>query len=200
MNPAFELSYWRFGLRIAQAWLERLGKPRLPLRDDVLMKLAPLPHKDGLYLMKEGLDNTYTEMNFEHPALTGAYGMIPGDGVDPAIMAASVRKILETWTWDRCWGWDFPMMAMAAAKTDQPELAIEALLHPAPKNDYAVSGVCKGGPEGAYFPGNGGLLFAIALMCAGWEQEPGAPALRNNPGFPDDGTWNVAWEGLSPAL
>ena len=95
------------------------------------------------------------------------------------------------------------MVAMAAAKTGQPELAIEALLHPTPKNEYAASGVCKGGPEGAYFPGNGGFLFAIAMMCAGWEHEPGqtaAPELRHAPGFPADGTWKVEWEGLLPAL
>ena len=48
--------------------------------------------QDGLYLMQEGMTDTYTKWNWEHPALVGAYGMLPGDGVDPAIMRATVRK------------------------------------------------------------------------------------------------------------
>ena len=44
-----------------------------------------------------------------------------------------------------------------------------------------------------YLPGNGGLLTAVAMMCAGWDGSEGV-----NPGFPSDGTWNVRWEGLSP--
>ena len=35
---------------------------------------------------------------------------------------------METWQWDRSWGWDFPMAAMAAARTGQPELALDFLL------------------------------------------------------------------------
>ncbi|MCW3099941.1 MAG: hypothetical protein JWL77_5559 [Chthonomonadaceae bacterium] len=43
-----------------------------------------------------------------------------------------------------------------------------------------------------YLPGNGGLLYAVAMMAAGWD---GAPK-RHAPGFPDDGSWTVQWEGL----
>jgi hypothetical protein len=43
--------------------------------------------------------------------------------------------------------------------------------------------------------GNGGLLYATALMAAGWD---GAPN-RNAPGFPGNGQWNVRWEDLSRA-
>jgi len=46
-----------------------------------------------------------------------------------------------------------------------------------------------------YLPANGGLLYATALMAAGWD---GAPE-RNAPGFPDNGQWNVRWENLRPA-
>ncbi|MBR5625999.1 MAG: hypothetical protein IKW74_00075, partial [Thermoguttaceae bacterium] len=102
----------------------------------------------------------------------------------------------------RCWGWDFPWMAMAAARTGQQELAIEILLSSSPRNAYDERGVNTGGPC-PYLPGNGGLLYAIALMCAGWEQP--APdtlehSLSNAPGFPDNGQWNVRWEGLQKAL
>jgi hypothetical protein len=44
-----------------------------------------------------------------------------------------------------------------------------------------------------YFPSNGGLLFAVALMAAGWDGEK-TPA----PGFPKDGRWQVKVEGLRP--
>ena len=43
-----------------------------------------------------------------------------------------------------------------------------------------------------YLPGNGGLLTTIAMMCAGWD----GCKTDNNPGFPQDGTWNVKWEGF----
>jgi hypothetical protein len=46
----------------------------------------------------------------------------------------------------------------------------------------------------AYLPGNGGLLIAIAMMAAGWQDGPASHA----PGFPNDGTWTVRWEGLQP--
>jgi hypothetical protein len=46
-----------------------------------------------------------------------------------------------------------------------------------------------------YLPGNGGLLYATALMAAGWD---GAPR-GNAPGFPHNGQWTVRWEGLKIA-
>jgi hypothetical protein len=193
-NPAFELSYWRFGLRVAQQWRERLGMPRESNWDKVLQNLAPLPVNEGLYLAEEGMTNTYTQWNWEHPSLIGPLGMLPGDGVDPVVMRATVRKVVETWQWERkSWGWDFPMVAMAAARNGEPQLAIEALLNPASKNQFTANGLSEGGPF-PYFPSNGGLLAAAAMMAAGWD---GAPP-RNAPGFPDDGQWVVRWEGLKP--
>jgi len=46
----------------------------------------------------------------------------------------------------------------------------------------------------AYLPVNSSFLSAVALMAAGWD---GAPHV-NAPGFPQDGTWKVKWEGLEP--
>ena len=46
-----------------------------------------------------------------------------------------------------------------------------------------------------YLPGNGGLLYAVAMMAGGWD---GAPK-RHAPGFPDDGRWTVQCEGFEPA-
>jgi len=193
-NPAFELSYWRFGLRTAQQWRKRMGLAPDPQWERVLQGLAPLPVDNDLYLQQEGMTNTFTKMNWEHPSLIGPLGMLPGDGVDPAVMKNTVRKVMASWKWDACWGWDFPMMAMAAARNGEPALAIEALLHPSRKNGFNELGLSTGGPF-PYFPSNGGLLYAVALMAAGWDGCPNRPA----PGFPDDGSWNVKWEGLNPA-
>jgi hypothetical protein len=193
-NPTFELSYWRTGLRWAQVWRERLGLARVEKWDDVIQKLAPLPVQDGVYLSQENMPDTYTNMNWEHPSLIGPGGMLPGDGADPETVRRTVQKVWETWQWDRCWGWDFPMMAMAAARSGNPQMAVDALLHPSFKNAINRAGLSTGGPF-PYFPTNGGILYAVALMAAGWDGAPNQPA----PGFPNDGSWVIRSEGLAPA-
>jgi hypothetical protein len=193
-NPTFELSYWRTGLRWAQTWRERLGLPREQRWDEVIARLAPLPVQDGVYLSQENMPDTYTNMNWEHPSLIGPGGMLPGDGTDVETVRRTIRKVWETWQWDKCWGWDFPMMAMAAARNGDAQMAVDALLHPSYKNAYNAAGLSTGGPF-PYFPSNGGLLYAIAMMAAGWDGAPDTPA----PGFPNDGSWTVRYEGLSSA-
>jgi len=46
-----------------------------------------------------------------------------------------------------------------------------------------------------YLPGNGALLYAVAMMAAGWDGALDRPA----PGFPSGGRWVVRWEGLRRA-
>ncbi|MDR1456070.1 MAG: hypothetical protein LBJ01_10495 [Tannerella sp.] len=193
-NPTFELSYWRTGLRWAQTWRERLGLPRERRWDDVMARLAPLPVENGVYLLQENMFDTYTKMNWEHPSQIGPGGVLPGDGTDAATVRRTVRKVWETWQWDRCWGWDFPMMAMAAARNGETQIAVNALLHPSGKNRYDAVGLNPGGRL-LYFSSNGGLLYAVAMMAAGWDGAPAAHA----PGFPDNGDWTVRHEGLSVA-
>lgn len=192
-DPAFELSYWRFGLRIAQAWRERLGLPPEPRWTEVSERLAPLPVKDGRYLLSASQPDTYENWGWEHPAVTGVLGLLPGDGADPALMRQTFDAVVEAWNFDRVWGWDFPMLAMCAARVGQPERAIDMLLHASPNFQFADTGLATGGPW-PYFPSNGGLLYAVALMAAGWD---GAPDGRNAPGFPAE--WKVRWEGLRRA-
>ncbi|HWP40449.1 MAG TPA: hypothetical protein VNL70_05940, partial [Tepidisphaeraceae bacterium] len=191
-NPTFELSYWRFGLRMAQQWRSRMGLAANPQWQQVLDYLSPLPHKDGLYLTHEA-DDTYVTGNWEHPALIGALGMLPGDGVDATIMRRTLEKVMQVWQWDRCWGWDFPMTAMCAARVGRGELAVDALLIDSVKNRWLASGhVYQRENLTVYLPGNGGLLSAVAMMAAGWE---GAPATGDAAGFPRQG-WKVKWQGL----
>jgi hypothetical protein len=196
MNPTWELTAWRFALGTAQKWLERLGQPRNPEWDKVLNGLAKPTIKDNLYMMHEGQDTFTKEWAWEHPALLGALGVLPGDGIDPKIMAATAKKVREIWDFTRIWGWDYPTAAMCAARTLQPELAVDFLTMEAPTNKYLANG-CNFQRDNvpAYFPGNGGLLAAIALMAAGWEYGP-TKAEGLNPGFPKDGKWNVKSEGF----
>ncbi|KAA6303005.1 MAG: hypothetical protein EZS26_000900 [Candidatus Ordinivivax streblomastigis] len=194
-NPTFELSYWHTGLRWAQIWRQRLGLEREEHWDEVIDKLSKLPEQDGLYLQQEGMSNTYTSMSWEHPSLIGPGGMLPYDGANRATVKRTVAKVWDVWQWDRCWGWDFPMMAMAAARNGRQSMAIDALLHPSAKNGMNRVGLSTGGPY-PYFPANGGLLYAIAMMAAGWDGAPDIPA----PGFPNDGvSWKVRYEGLDKA-
>lgn len=134
----------------------------------------------------------WTNFAFEHPALIGTFGMLPGDGVDQATLARTLAKIDATWNYDRTWGWDFPMLAMAAARCGQPDKAVDFLLHPAGGFQFDEHGLATGGPF-PYFPSNGALLTAVAMMAGGWDGSSG-----DVPGFPQDGSWEVKAEGFLP--
>jgi hypothetical protein len=195
MNPAFELSYWRFGLRVAQQWRERLGEAREPHWDEVLDGLAELPVEDGVYVLYEGVPDMWTKHNTNHPDPVAPFGMLPGDGVDVATMRATADKVYETWPVTDLYSWDFPLLAMNAARLGDPVRAVDLLLHE--RYGFTDTGLPASGKSGVpspYFPAAGGLLYAVAMMCAGW-----AGATGPTPGFPTDG-WVVRWEGLTPAL
>lgn len=198
LDPTFELTYWRWGLEMAQQWRTRLGLGRNPKWDDVLRNLAPLPIAGGKYLFTETAPDSYVspKWNRDHPAVLDALSFLPGPGVDPAIMSRTFDWVWENWNWPDTWGWDYPAMAMTAARLGEPERAVDALLLDTPKNHYGFNGQVYQRPGlEIYLPANGGLLYAVALMAAGWD---GAPN-RHAPGFPDNGQWNVRWENLKTA-
>jgi hypothetical protein len=197
-NPTFELTYWHWGLEMAQTWRTRLGLPREKKWDEVLDGLAKPTVAAGKYLFTETAPDSYTnpKWNKDHPAVLGALSFLPGPGIDPATMHNSFDWVWKNWNWPDTWGWDYPMIAMTAARLGEPERVIDALLLDTPKNHYALNGhVYQRADLTIYLPANGGLLYAAALMAAGWD---GAPK-KNAPGFPDNGQWNVRWENLSVA-
>lgn len=195
-DTVFDLAYWRWGLDAAQRWRERCGLARDPHWDDVRQHLAPLPTQDGVFVHSAEWHDTYTRRAWEHPDPVGVLGMLPPiKGVDNDTAHRTVVKVWQTWDWNRTWGWDCPWMAMAAARVGEPQIAIEALLKESPRNLFDERGINVGGPC-PYLPGNGGLLYAVAMMAAGWDGAPDRPA----PGFPADGAWTVRWEGLKRAL
>ena len=197
VNPPFELSYWHFGLSVAQLWRERLGQERNPEWDTIIEKLSPLAAKEGLYLAAETAEETYSDIRFtsDHMAVLGAVGILPASPlVEEELMHRTFDWIYDNWNWDKTWGWDYPMTAMNAVRMGEPEKAINALMMEKRTNTYLVNGHnYQDDRLRCYLPGNGGLLTTVALMCAGWD---GCEV--ENPGFPKDGTWNVRWEGLKP--
>jgi hypothetical protein len=240
-NPAFELEYYRWGLETAQQWRLRQGLTRKPEWDAVIKGLAPLAIKDGLYLpveskpdfweMAAGADcsrHAVEEkcLNRDHPSFLMAYGLLPGKGVDRETMRRTLRAVERDWDLRQTWGWDYPMMAMTAARLGEPDKAVDWLFFDAKNNRFGVSGMTPrvhldahaqafvptsagaGAPAGAsvgqdgpgysraaetYFPSNGALLAAVAMMAGGWDGSIG-PA----PGFPKDGRWTVRAEGFRP--
>ncbi|WP_436790862.1 hypothetical protein [Yinghuangia sp. YIM S10712] len=191
-DPTFELAYWWWGLEIAQRWRERSGRAR---------------HGDW-QLIQDGLTTPhqqhgrYTAIATEpylrrddHPALLCALGVVPATPlIDPAAMEATLLDVRDNWAWHTAWAWDFPVMAMTAARVGRPDLAVDALLTDTPKNHYIATGHSPqiGSLLPLYLPTNGSLLAAVSLMAAGWDD-----ADTDAPGFPKDGSWTVRHEGFT---
>ncbi len=198
-NPPFELAYWYWGLTTAGKWRERLKLPKDSLWEKVRLNLATPDQADGVYLGVQGATDSYTNpaQMKDHPVVLGAYGILPAwDKIDPEIMRKTMHVIAERWDWPSTWGWDYPMAAMTAVRLEEPEMALGFLLKDVQKNTYLKNGHNYQSPRlTIYLPGNGGLLTAMAMMCAGWEG-----CTVENPGFPKNGKWNVRWENLSPVF
>lgn len=213
-NQPFELAYWRYGLTVAQEWRERIGKPRIAQWDNIINKMSALPEVNGIYTagIPVGVDTpleafdpfdatsgsvqTFADKcRNDHPAVLGACGLLPYTSLyNKKKMKNTLDWVMQNWNWATTWGWDYGMIAMTAARLGDPEAALKALLIDTQKNTYLPNGhnFQTADRLRIYLPGNGALLTAIAMMCAGWD---GCPA-TTNPGFPHDGTWNVRWEGL----
>lgn len=189
-NPTFELGYWRYGLKVAQKWYKRLNREVPEKIVTVYEKLSPYPVEDSLYVLYEGIKNMWSDYTFEHPAIIGIYGMMPGDNVDIQMLERTFDKILSTWNFKKIWGWDFPMLGMTAARLGRSELAIDLLLHDNYIFDEHGLAYGEGSPY-PYFPSNGGLLTAIAMMTEGWDGTD-----EKAPGFPKDGSWKIKYENL----
>lgn len=130
-NPTFELAYWHYGLRVAQEWRKRLGLSRNRKWDHILEHLSPLPIRNGLYVATESHPDTFADaaLRRDHPSLVAAFGVLPESAmIDCRVMRRTVREVIDTWDWDKTWGWNFPMVAMTAARLGEPEWAIEVLL------------------------------------------------------------------------
>ena len=159
--------------------------------------------------------------NRDHPSFLMALGWLPGRDVDRAIMRRTLDRMKSDWDLRQTWGWDYAMIAMTAARLNAPEEAVDWLFFDAKNNKYGKSGMTprvhldahaqafvptttgasQVNPDGpgyqraaeTYFPSNGSLLLAVALMAGGWDGQGG-----HAPGFPKG--WKIKVEGLRPSL
>jgi len=191
LNPTFELAYWYWALDVAQRWRERLGMGRDSAWEHVLRHLARPAVRDGVYTAIE--TPPYT-LPTDHPSMLASLGVVPPTPlIEPAVMQRTFDHVLHIWDWPTTWGWDYPMLAMTAARLNRPERAVDALLMDSPPNRYLANGHnYQDARLPLYLPGNGGLLMAVAMMAAGWDNAPNRPT----PGFPANGAWAVRAEGL----
>ncbi|MBT2486578.1 hypothetical protein J7E28_17920 [Microbacterium sp. ISL-108] len=187
-DPTFELAYWSWALDIANTWRVRLG---LGIRDDwerVARNMSPPARLD---------DNTYAALatpphliRKDHPSMLMALGWLPPtDVVDPEVMRSTLDAVWARWDLQSSWGWDYPVMAMTAARLGDLGSALEALLLPSPKNEFLANGHNPQIPGflSLYLPANGGLLAAVAHIVAAIEA-----------GTPLPQEWRVTYEGGSP--
>jgi hypothetical protein len=144
--------------------------------------------------------------NRDHPSLVAAYGYLGIAGVDRETMRRTLDAVVADWDLRQTWGWDWPMLAMTAWRLGERDRAFDFLLTDAKNFQFGRSGMTPrlhvaddGAPRAAgaddvpgyrrvaetYFPSNGSLLLAIALMA-------------NNPGEPGDGRWVIRAEGFRP--
>jgi len=79
---------------------------------------------------------------------------------------------------------------MAAARVGEHDRAVDLLLSDNSNFAFDDAGLATGGPY-PYFPSNGSLLYAVAMLAAGWA---GAEPVDR---FPKH--WGVMHEGLTPA-
>jgi hypothetical protein len=194
-NPTYELAYWNWALKTAISWKKKMNKEVPKKWETVLAKLSPVPVANQVYLATESATDSYTNPEFktDHPSVLGTFGMLPETSLlDKTIMKNTFNLVWDTWSWDKTWGWDFPMTAMCAARLQMPEKAIDALFMNIVTNTYLKNGHnYQSDRLTLYLPGNGGVLTAVAMMCAGWDG-----TTEENPGFPKDGSWKVKSEGF----
>ena len=196
VNPTFELAYWRFGLYVAAEWRRRQGKSVPASWTHVAEYLAPLPVEASTdtYLIYEGIPDMWHNENYteDHQSMLGIYGWLPPQpGFNLTTMQNTVDFVYQSWNFTYSYGWDFPLLAMNAAKMGDAQQAVNWLLYPTFEFDdagYQVGGARVPTP---YMPGAASLLWAVALLAGGWDGSEGSH-------FPAD--WKAEVEGFMPAL
>jgi hypothetical protein len=153
--------------------------------------------------------------NRDHPSFVAAFGLLPGWGTDHETMRRTLKAVVSDWDLRQTWGWDWPMLAMTATRLDEPQMAVDFLLGDARNFQFGLSGMTPrvhvsedAAPHSAgveedgpgyrraaetYFPSNGSLLLAAALMVSG-----GTTMGAMNQGFPPGDGWIVRSEGILP--
>lgn len=194
VNPTFELAYWRFALDVAAQWQIRQSKPVPASWTHVANHLAPLPVENDTYVIYEGIPNMWDNTTYDedHPSMLGIFGWLPPQqGFNLSVMQNTVDEVYATWNFTYSYGWDFPLLAMNAARLGDVETAVSFLLDSNFQFDDAGYPIGGSRVPTPYFPGASSMLFAVAMLAGGWDGAEGAH-------FPEE--WKVQVEGFLPAL
>ena len=197
----------RLGLERNPKWDDVLAKlSPLPQKDGLYLAAESQPDLWGRARSAECSKHAGGDCpNRDHPSFVAAYGYLGGAGVDRETMRRTLDAVLSDWDLRQTWGWDWPMLAMTAWRLGEPDRAFDLLLTDARNFQFGTSGMTPRlhiaddtAPHAAgvddvpgyrrvaetYFPSNGSLLLAIALMA-------------NNPGATGE-RWVIHAEGFRP--
>ncbi|MCS3442493.1 hypothetical protein [Microbacterium phyllosphaerae] len=184
-DPTFELAYWSWALEVANEWRSQLGLGVQPEWERVAQNMTmPTLLDDGTYA---ALSTPPHLIRKDHPSMLMGLGWLPPtDIIDADIMSETLDAVWDRWDLQSSWGWDYPVMAMTAARLGDLALAFDALLLPSPKNEFLANGHNPQIPGflSLYLPANGGLLSAIAHIVG---------AIRAGDREPDG--WRVTYDG-----
>jgi hypothetical protein len=186
LNPTMELAYWKWALETAQQWRIRLGLPPDPKWQDVIDHLAAPTVRNGVYpAMELPVETSPSTMT------TFMYGVLPGKGIDVEAMRNTLHRVSHPDAPQNSITWGTAMMAMCAARLNEPDTAVSLLVGKFDQNPFRASGYTVRRPDQTpmYMPANGGWLAAAAMMAAGWDG-----TTTHAPGFPKD--WKVRYENL----
>jgi hypothetical protein len=193
-DPLFEVAYFRWALRTAQAWRRRRGQDPVPLWDEIADGIRVTVSTDDHGSWYDAVQRPGRTAYTDHPSMVAALGVVPDTGlIDHGVMWETLERAISRWTWISAWGWDFPMLSMCATRLGRADDAIDLLLREAQKNVYLANGHNLQVPNRMplYLPGNGGLLMAAALLFAGWTDADGT---RHTPELPAG--WVARTEGF----
>jgi hypothetical protein len=188
LNPTMEVAYWKWALQTAQQWRVRLGLPPDPQWQNVIDHFALPTVRNGIYpAMEIPVETSPSTMT------TFMYGVLPGADVDKEAMRNTLHRVDHVDAVQASVTWGTAMMAMCAARLNEPDTAIQLLVGKYNQNPFRPSGYTIRRPDQTpmYMPANGGWLSAVAMMAAGWDGNT-----THAPGFPK--TWKVRYEGLLP--
>jgi hypothetical protein len=239
-NPTFELEYFRWALGVAAEWRRLRGLAPKPGWERTRAHLAPPAMRDGLYLPAESVPDFWKVAesaicrshadapecrNRDHPSFLMADGFLPGGRIDPKAMRRTLNEVARTWDLRQTWGWDYPMIAMTAARVGDRQHAVDWLFADRKNNQWGVTGmtprvhldgaadalVPKAGgaggtaladnPDGAGFRRAAETYFpsnGSLLMAVGLMAAGWDGSKGAAPGFPTKG-WTIRSEGLVKA-
>jgi hypothetical protein len=198
----------RLGMKRNAKWDEVLAKlSPLPQKDGLYLAAESQPDLWDRARSPECSKHAGADCpNRDHPSFVAAYGYLGGADVDRETMRRTLDAVVSDWDLRQTWGWDWPMLAMTAWRLGERDRAFDFLLTDARNFQFGTSGMTPrlhvaddDAPHAAgvddvpgyrrvaetYFPSNGALLLAIAMMA-------------DNPGETGDGRWVMHAEGFRP--